>query len=187
MLTGQRPFRGRSTSEVLNAILNDDPIEMSESGGKFDPGLARLLRRCLEKNPNERIQSALDLAFDLEALLVPSDRAPRPRWKRPAIGIGLAAMVLALISFFAGRKLERVQPHPTPTFHRLTYRLGVITGARFAPDGQSIIYSAAWDGKPVEVFSTRVGGPNPGRSAYHRPGYWQFRPPASWPFRSVAS
>ena len=81
MLTGQRPFRGRSTSEVLNAILNDDPIEMSETGGKFDPGLARLLRRCLEKNPNERIQSALDLAFDLEAFLLPEDKARRPRWK----------------------------------------------------------------------------------------------------------
>jgi Tol biopolymer transport system component len=159
MLTGQRPFRGRSTGEVLNAILNEDPIEMSETGGKFDPALARQLRRCLEKNPNERVQSALDLAFDLEALLLPSDRAQRPRWKKRAVGIALAVTVLSLASFFAGRKLERVQPHPTPTFRRLTYRSGVITGARFAPDGQSIIYSAAWDGKPVEAFSTRVGGP----------------------------
>jgi Tol biopolymer transport system component len=159
MLTGQRPFRGRSTSEVLNAILNDDPIELSETAGKFDPALARQLRRCLEKNPHERVQSALDLAFDLEALFLPSDRAQRPRWKKRAVGIALAVTVLSLVSFFAGRKLERVQPHPTPTFRRLTYRSGVITGARFAPDGQSIIYSAAWDGKPVEAFSTRVGGP----------------------------
>jgi serine/threonine protein kinase/Tol biopolymer transport system component len=159
MLTGQRPFRGGSASEVLNAILNDDPIEMSESGGMFDPGLARLLRHSLEKNPNERVQSALDLAFDLEALLLPHDRAQRPRWKKRGVWIAVAVSVLSIVAFFAGRKLESVQPHPSPTFRRLTYRSGVVTGARFAPDGQSIIYSAAWDGKPVEVFSTRVGGP----------------------------
>jgi eukaryotic-like serine/threonine-protein kinase len=159
MLTGRRPFRGRSTSEVLNAILNNDPIEISETGDKFDPALARLLRRCLEKNPYERIQSALDLAFDLEALFLPNDRAQPPRWKRRGVGIALAVAGLSLVAFFAGRKLERVQPRPIPTFRRLTYRSGVITGARFAPDGQSIIYSAGWDGKPVEVFTTRVGSP----------------------------
>ncbi len=159
MLTGQRPFQGRSTSEVLNAVLNNDPIEMPETGGKFDANLARLLRRCLEKNPNERFQSALDLAFDLEALSLPSDKAPRSRWRKRGVGIALAVAGLSLLSFFAGRKLERIQPHPGPSFHPLTYRLGVITGARFAPDGQSVIYSAAWDGKPVETFSTRVGGP----------------------------
>ena len=159
MLTGQRPFQGRSTSEVLNAVLNNDPIEMPETGGKFDPSLARLLRRCLEKDPNERVQSALDLAFDLEALLLPNDRTRRPRWKKRGVGIALAVAGLSLVSFFVGRKLEHIQPHPGPSFHPLTYRLGVITGARFAPDGQSVIYSAAWDGKPVETFSTRVGGP----------------------------
>jgi len=159
MLTGQRPFQGSSTSEVLSAVLNSDPIEMPETGGKFDPSLARLLRRCLEKNPNERVQSALDLAFDLEALLLPNERAPRPRWKKRGVGIALAVVGFALVSFFAGRKLERAQPHPGPSFQQLTYRLGVITGARFAPDGQSIIYSAGWEGKPVEVYSTRVGGP----------------------------
>src|SRR5439155_23084854 len=68
MLTGQPPFRGKSTSEVSSAILNDDPIEATQADSdKFDPALARLLCRCLEKNPNERIQSAQDLAFDLEA------------------------------------------------------------------------------------------------------------------------
>jgi len=159
MLTGRRPFRGSSTSQVLNAILNDDPIEISETADKLDPGLARLLRRCLEKNPYERVQSALDLAFDLDAQLLPSDRARPPRWKKRAVGIALAVVALLFVSFFAGRRLERVQPHPIPNFHRLTYRSGVITGARFAPDGQNIVYSAGWDGKPVEVFSTRVGSP----------------------------
>lgn len=158
MLAGHRLFRGGSASEVLNAVRSDDPIEVPETGGGFNPGVARLLRRCLEKSPEERIQSALDLAFDLETLLQPEEQV-RPRgWKKPAIGIALALAGLSLV-FLAGRRLESVQPRTGPIFQRLTYRLGVITGARFAPDGQSVIYSAAWDGRPVEAFSTRVGGP----------------------------
>jgi eukaryotic-like serine/threonine-protein kinase len=80
MLAGERLFRGKSTSDILNTVRGDDPIEIPEDSGKFDPALTRLLRRCLGKNPNERFQSALDLAFDLEALLLPGDKPPRPRW-----------------------------------------------------------------------------------------------------------
>jgi len=160
MLTGQPPFRGKSTSEVSSAILNDDPIEATQADSdKFDPALARLLCRCLEKNPNERIQSAQDLAFDLEAFLLPPVRALQPRRTRAAGTLALAAIVLAMASFFAGRQLESIHPRAKPAFHRLTYRAGVITGARFSPDGQSVIYSAAWDGNPVEAFTTRIGGP----------------------------
>ena len=157
MLTGERPFRGGSTTEILNAVLNDDPLEIQETGGKLDPALARLLRRCLEKNPNERVQSALDLGFDLEGFLLPYQEAPGAGWKKPGIGIGVAAAALSLVMFFANRRME--SQHPSPTFRRLTYRAGVITGARFASDGQNVIYSAAWDGKPVEAFTTRIGGP----------------------------
>jgi len=159
MLTGRRPFRGSSTSEILEAVLNDDPLEIGETGGEVDPALARLLRRCLEKNPNERIQSALDLGFDLEGFLLPYQETPRARWKKPAIGMAFAAAVLSLVLLFAIRKLESMQSDRGPRFRRLTYRAGVITGARFAPDGQSVIYSAAWDGRPVEAFTTRIGGP----------------------------
>src|SRR5262249_22025755 len=159
MLTGGPPFRGRSTSDVLSAILKDDPVEEPETGANFDPGLARLLRRCLEKNPNERFQSAPDLAFDLETLLLASVRAPEAGRKKPVVALALAALGFVVASFFAGGKLESTQAHRTPTFHRLTYRSGVITGARFAPGGQSVIYSAAWDGRPVETFTMRIGGP----------------------------
>ena len=159
MLTGGPPFRGRSTNEVLSAILKVDPVEEPETGGNFDPGLARLLRRCLEKNPNERFQSAQDLAFDLETLLLASVRAPGAGRKKPVAALALAALVFVVASFFAGRKLESVQAYRTPTFQRLTYRAGVITGARFASGGQSVIYSAAWDGRPVETYTMRIGGP----------------------------
>ena len=159
MLTGQRPFQGRSTTEILNAILNGDPLEAQGLDSDFDPALARLLRRCLEKNPNERVQSAMDLGFDLEGFLLPYQE-PRPaRRKSPVIGIAFAAAALSVVLLLAGRKLGSLQSHPSPTFRRLTYRTGVITGARFSPDRQSVIYSAAWDGNPVEPFATRIGGP----------------------------
>ena len=126
MVTAERPFRGNSTSEVLNAILNVDPIEMPEAGGRFDAGLARLLRRCLEKNPNERVQSALDLAFDLEALLLPNERAQQESAR--------AAVEKTRHRTWAGgrsRAPRRVLRRPrtgertaasTPRFRRLTYR-----------------------------------------------------------------
>jgi Tol biopolymer transport system component len=159
MLTGEQPFQGRSTAEKRNAILNDDPVDINEARNKIDPALARLVFRCLEKDPAERIQSALDLSFDLQAFLVRYPEPRPPRWRKRTIVIGLAAAVLSLALFFAVANLERVWSHPGPRFHRLTYRAGVITAARFAPDRQSVIYSAAWDGRPVEIFSTRIGGP----------------------------
>lgn len=187
MLAGQRLFRGKSTSDVLNAVRSDEPIEFPEASGKFDPALVRLLRRCLENNPAERIQSALDLTFDLETLLLPEPKTPRAGWKTPGIAVALIAAALSLGAFFAGRKLERVQPRSSPRFQRLTYRLGVITGARFAPDGQSVLYSAAWDGKPVEISAPASAALSRGLWGCHRPECWRFRPRASWRFLLDAS
>ena len=66
MLSGTRAFRGETTAEVMTAILRQDPVEW----GKADilPGLEGIVRRCLEKRPEERFQSARDVAFALEAL-----------------------------------------------------------------------------------------------------------------------
>jgi dipeptidyl aminopeptidase/acylaminoacyl peptidase len=70
--------------------------------------------------------------------------------------VGLAAVALA---FFAGQKLQarRDRETPPPARTALTFRRGFLTGARFASDGQTIVYSAAWDGRPSEIFTTRVG------------------------------
>ncbi|HVO78533.1 MAG TPA: protein kinase [Candidatus Bathyarchaeia archaeon] len=68
MLTGKRAFQKPTTAETMSAILNEDPPELSQSTGKIPPGLQRVMRRCLEKNPELRFQSASDLAFALEAL-----------------------------------------------------------------------------------------------------------------------
>ena len=72
MLSGQRAFTGDSQVEVMNAILKDDPPELSETNAKISPQLEKIVRRCLEKKPERRFQTASDLGFALEALATPS-------------------------------------------------------------------------------------------------------------------
>jgi serine/threonine protein kinase len=68
MLTGKRAFRRSAAAETMTAILNDDPPGISQIVQTTPPGLQRVVHRCLEKNPEQRFQSASDLAFALEAL-----------------------------------------------------------------------------------------------------------------------
>src|ERR1700735_1202945 len=68
MLAGSRAFPGDSSVEIMNAILKEDPRELAASNRNISPALERVIRRCLEKNPEERFQSASDLAFAIDAL-----------------------------------------------------------------------------------------------------------------------
>src|SRR5262252_7154578 len=68
MLSGKRPFRGDSSIEMMNAILKEEPAELGETNAKVSPQLEKLVRRCLEKQPERRFQTASDLGFALEAL-----------------------------------------------------------------------------------------------------------------------
>src|SRR5262249_40031839 len=72
MLTGRRPFWGESAVEVMNAILKEEPEELTETNTRISPALERIVRRCLEKKPERRFQSTSDLGFALEALTLPS-------------------------------------------------------------------------------------------------------------------
>src|SRR5262245_6037828 len=72
MLSGERPFRGASIIEMMNAILKEEPPELGETNAKISPQLEKIVRRCLEKKPERRFQSANDLGFALEALTMPA-------------------------------------------------------------------------------------------------------------------
>ncbi|MBL0210422.1 MAG: serine/threonine-protein kinase [Holophagaceae bacterium] len=74
MLSGSRPFRKDSSIDTLHAILRDDPPEIPPDLG-LPASIERILRRCLEKNPDDRFQSAYDLAFQLESLSIVSGSA----------------------------------------------------------------------------------------------------------------
>jgi len=72
MLSGRRAFSGESAVEVMNAILKEEPPEFGETNTKVSPQLEKIVRRCLEKQPERRFQSASDLGFALEAFSAPS-------------------------------------------------------------------------------------------------------------------
>jgi serine/threonine protein kinase len=166
MLSGERPFQRDSSADAMAAILKEDPPELSNEGRKIPPGVERIVRHCLEKDPAERFQSARDLAFDLESVSGTSTtstaRGPvatklQPqKWLAPIA----AALVLLALGAAGAHFLEtRTGSNPLPTFHQLTFKRGMIYSARFAPDGQTVIYSASWDGNPPQLYSTRPDGP----------------------------
>ena len=72
MLRGRRTFTGESAIEVMNAILKEEPEELTETNTRISPALERIVHRCLEKNPERRFQSTSDLCFAIEALSMPS-------------------------------------------------------------------------------------------------------------------
>ncbi len=84
MVTGRRAFQRGSSADVISAILTEDPPELSTVRPGVPPGVARILRRCLEKQRGERFQSAHDLAFALDDLKRDIDSWPRLAAGRPA-------------------------------------------------------------------------------------------------------
>lgn len=162
MLSGKRAFHGESSADTMSAILKEDPPDLAETNRNIAPALDRIVRHCLEKNPAERFQSARDVAFNLDALTEVStstrtglkalpEEKRRSRWFAPVLATLLLVGSWVGIYFFALHRIAASKP----TFHEITFRNGTILDARFAPDGQSIVYSAAWDGRPQEIFSTR--------------------------------
>lgn len=106
MATGQRAFSRPTAAETMTTILHDEPPEPSESGKKIPLELQRVIRHCLEKNREERFQSARDLAFDLRTLLTGSGAIQAlggVSGRRRAAGIVLLATALlglALLAYF---------------------------------------------------------------------------------------
>jgi serine/threonine protein kinase len=157
MLTGKRAFRGDSAVETMNAILKEDPPELSQTNQNITPALERVVDHCLEKNPEERFQSARDLAFALEALSgstsvsTPTLIAPAlaPQWIRrhalagwivAAVAILLPIIILAFTYFRSappvGSQVTRfyISPPEGTTFS---------TASDFvSPDGRRVIFVA---------------------------------------------
>ncbi len=162
MLTGKRAFRGDSAVETMNAILKQEPEDLGAMTTDISPAIERILKHCLEKNPEERFQSVSDLAFALETVsnvsastIVPHARLGAPSKKFRALIIVLLAIPLLLLILWGVKFLSRPEQKDAPSYKRLTFRRGTIFNARFAPDGQTIVYGAAWEGAPSEIFQTR--------------------------------
>ena len=168
MLAGQRAFRGDTAADTITAILTKEPPDISQTNKDVPPGLDRIVRHCLEKNPEERFESARDVAFDLEALsglsgtstatgvrALPSEKK-RGRWLAAPVAAVLGALIAGPFIYSAGKKAGFVEP---PAFRQITFSRGEVGSALFAPDGQTVVYSAAWEDDPFEIFINRPESP----------------------------
>ena len=158
MLSGHRAFPAGPAVESSYAILHHEPEALPPI---VPPLVAQVVLRCLEKDPALRYQSARDLAFNLELLRSTTGSTPTAtttpdvttktsRWRRlrwPLLGT-VAALGLLAAAFLIGRDTRPLMP----SIDSLTFGLGTVSGARFSPEGR-VVYSAAWNGQPPEVFS----------------------------------
>ncbi len=172
MVSGARPFRGEYQQALAYEIVNEQPEPLTGIRAGVPMELEFIASKCLEKDADARYSSAADLATDLRrvgrnldsdgrsavrtAAPVPPPPAAAPSRPKVAIVALASAIGVALLAaaFIAGSRMATLDP---PVYTRLTFKRGNITGARFSPSGDEIIYSAAWDGGPVELYSTRVG------------------------------
>jgi len=182
MATGKQPFTGATSAVVFEAILNKVPIPPVQLNPGLPPQIEPILNKALEKDRDLRCQSAAELRADLKRLkrdtdsarthatsvsqssvpaVAPVSTAPPPI-EETTRGVPTWAWVAGLIiaaalGLFLGKKLWQSSGPSAPLYHEITFRRGAILSARFAPDGQTIYYSAAWQGNPVETFSARQG------------------------------
>jgi Tol biopolymer transport system component len=168
MFSGNRAFKGKTAVETMSAILREDPPEMVATASGASPAVERIVRRCLEKNRDERFNSARDLAFALDAVSnasasssVRMEAIPAPA-RRGQAGMAAAAVAVVAVvaggSYAAGRG-RAAAPPSQPNIRQLTFRSGTVRGARFTPDPKTVIYAAAWEGRPLALFTVREDSP----------------------------
>jgi serine/threonine protein kinase/Tol biopolymer transport system component len=185
MATGELAFSGSSSGVIFEAILNRNPPEPSTLNPKLPAKLEEVISKSLDKDRELRYQTAAELRGDLKrikrsldtsraharvsasasasgqiALPAPvrdSSKVHRRRVFLAALSAGAIALLLGLLAgvFLFKRPVQA----SLPTYHPLAFRRGIVRSARFTPDGKTVIYSAAWEGKPLSLFSTRPESP----------------------------
>ena len=155
MFTGKRAFERQTSSETLDAILKDEPLEPSVFDETTPPELAQLILRCLQKEPASRYQSARVLSDALDGLVRVDDKGKLSRSgaaKKTSLGWfkwpTIAAVVL--MTFVLGYEWWQSRRSPSkPTRQRLIAELpGFFGGASFSPDAAKIAFVRVVDGVP---------------------------------------
>ena len=179
MATGQMAFSGSSNGVIFEAILNRPPEPLENLNPAIPQKLDDLITKSLEKERDMRYQTAAELRGDLKrikrglessriraasasGIAVSSSKSsiapavsrgmvPHGRvWTAAAVSGALAL----LVGLAAGALLLKGSSKPDfAEYHPLTFRRGIVRSARFAPDGKTVIYSAAWEGRPLDLFN----------------------------------
>src|SRR5579863_1330518 len=180
MATGTQPFRGETSAVVNDAILNRVPPPPLRVNPELPSKLEEIINKSLEKDRDLRCQTASEVRADLKRLkrsldssrtfttpeaveeapppvsapVLPHKTAAFRGWKT-----ALIAAVALVMGLYLGKAYYAIAPSTPPLYRQLTFRRGSIRSARFAPDGQTILYSAAWQGGPLDVFTARPEAP----------------------------
>src|SRR5688572_1943924 len=164
MLSGRRPFAGDSRASLMAAIVAEEPPELSSLQPQVPVALERLIRRCLAKDPDDRWQTARDMAAELRWIAdegpgstPAADATRRPRRTALWAGVAGAAIAAAVLAATAASVLPRPS---VAEFVPATFRKGAVSSARFTPDGLSLVYSASWEGQPYAAFLGRTASPD---------------------------
>ena len=163
MLSGQRAFIGDSAVETMNAILKEEPEDLTEKNPKISPALERIVKRCLERKPERRFQSTSDLCFAIEALSMPSGTRLDTQAALPVVAAGksqvfsnvrlawaVASLLLLGMLGFAWAYFTR---KPTTIDERVTKssllppEKSSFEQIAVSPDGRHLAFTAATGGK----------------------------------------
>jgi serine/threonine protein kinase len=165
LLTGKKPFDRPSAAETMAAIIREEPPPLPST---IPPPLRWTIERCLAKEPSERYDTTRDLYLELSHLRnhageiatgpnfvtgADEGRVAR-RWRRMWVWTLLNLLIVAA-GIYCGLLLSKRSP---PSFERLTFRRGSVSGARFSTDGQTLVFSAQWATEPSNIYTMQAGG-----------------------------
>lgn len=173
MVSGEQAFHRDTAAETMTAILKEDPPELNEAVQPVSPGIQRIISRCLEKKPEQRFQSAKDLAFALEAMTGSGTKSAvghaavepaksRNRWLLAGSALAICLAAGIALGWFLRPKPAAAAPFVQASFHR-----GEVLRARFAPDGKTLVYAAELNGNPAETYILRHEYPEPVAAGLH--------------------
>jgi serine/threonine protein kinase len=187
MATGRQAFTGNTSGVVMEAILNRSPAPPTRVNLELPGEFELILAKALEKDREMRCQTAAELRTDLKRLkretestraavgsgfsratkAQPGGEATRATlYWAPLLMTAAFALAAGVVAGIFVHKPQLQASHPV--YQQLTYRRGIVYSGRFAPDGQTIVYSAAWDGNPTDLYSTR--GDSPESRSLNLPG-----------------
>lgn len=154
MIAGRRPFAGATPADTMSAVLSAEPAALDEGQAAASPALDRIVRRCLEKQPERRFQSARDLEFAIDTLsglrsgsgtAMPPVLAPRRRAGAVVAAIGVTALVAGAAAgyWFGGRGTRQAVPIGPTAAYTLDAGFTFPPLLSLSPDGRTIAYNSA--------------------------------------------